>query len=269
MMTVNTNAQRLIVVSDEAESESARSSARPTRTESSVCSYCSGTTWELVPDKGVRPCRCRNKERSLQLAKAANLPRLYDGCRISNYKPVMGNASQLRAFNHAYRLVESYPGDGRGLLLMGSCGVGKTHLAVAVLRALIEKGARCLFYDFGALLKAIQATYNPNTLTSELEILSPVFDAEVLVLDELGASKPTEWVLDTMLHIIRARYNDRRLTIFTSNYLDECEGRERETLEDRIGVRLRSRLYQMCQTVVIDGEDYRRRFTRATTDPIT
>jgi len=143
---------------------------------------------------------------------------------------------------------------------MGSCGVGKTHLAVAVLRELLDKGVRGLFYDFGALLKAIQASYNPNTHSSELEILAPVFDAEALVLDELGASKPTEWVLDTMLQIIRARYNDRRLTIFTSNYLDERSGRESETLEDRIGVRLRSRLYQMCQTSVIDGEDYRKNF---------
>ena len=75
---------------------------------------------------------------------------------------------------------------------------------------LLDKGVRCLFYDFGALLKAIQASYNPNTQTSELEILAPVFEAEALVLDELGASKPTEWVLDTMLQIIRARYNDRR-----------------------------------------------------------
>jgi hypothetical protein len=57
-----------------------------------------------------------------------------------------------------------------------------------------------------------------------------------------------------------ARYNDRRLTIFTSNYQDERSVRESETLEDRIGVRLRSRLYQMCQTILIDGEDYRRRF---------
>jgi DNA replication protein DnaC len=259
-MASSQNVQRLFVVPNETESEAAQSSHHALRTEPIVCSFCSGTTWEFVPDKGVRPCRCRNEEQRLRLVKAANLPRLYDGCTLSNYKPVMGNASQLRAFNHAYRLVESYPGDGRGLLLMGSCGVGKTHLAVAILRELLDKGVRCLFYDFGALLKAIQASYNPHTQASELEILAPVFDAEALVLDELGASKPTEWVLDMMLQIIRARYNDRHLTIFTSNYLDERSGRESETLEDRIGVRLRSRLYQMCQTVAIDGEDYRKNF---------
>src|SRR6185503_6122856 len=148
------------------------------------------------------------------------------------------------------------------ILFMGSCGVGKTHLSVAILRGLLDKGVRCLFYDFGALLKQIQASYNANTQMSELEILAPVIDTEVLVLDELGASRPTEWVRDTMLQIIRARYNDRRMTIFTSNYMDEGCGGESETLEDRIGVRLRSRLYQMCQTVVIEGEDYRQRFDK-------
>src|SRR6185503_15354206 len=124
-MTSSQNAQRLFVVPDETGNESDQSSNRPARTGSPVCSFCSGTTWEFVPDKGVRPCRCRNEERRLQLVKAANLPRLYDECTLSNYKPVMGNASQLRAFTHSYRLVENYPGDGRGLLLMGSCGVGK------------------------------------------------------------------------------------------------------------------------------------------------
>lgn len=254
------NAKSIFAVPDEAESETARPPNRQAIAGAQLCQFCSGTAWEMVPDKGVRPCRCRGDERRLQLVKAANLPRLYEGCTLSNYEPAAGNPSQFRALNQAYRLVENYPGDGRGLLLLGGCGVGKTHLVVAVLRGLIDKGARCLFYDFGTLLKAIQSSYSTNPHGSESDVLAPVFDAEVLVLDELGAARPTEWVLDTMLHIIRARYNDRRMTIFTSNYLDECTGRDGETLENRIGVRLRSRLYQMCQTVVVEGYDYRRRF---------
>jgi len=83
----------------------------------------------------------------------------------------------------------------------------------------------------------------------------------VLVLDELGASKPTDWVRDTMMQIINTRYNDKRLTIFTTNYSDARKNDKDsgEILEDRIGVALRSRLYEMCKTVVIDGEDYRKR----------
>ncbi|HYY42242.1 MAG TPA: ATP-binding protein, partial [Pyrinomonadaceae bacterium] len=166
------------------------------------------------------------------------------------------------AFNYAFRLVREYapPGDGRGLLMMGPVGVGKTHLAVAILRGLMEKGVPCLFYEFGTLLKEIQDSYNPISKTSELKVLAPVYQAEVLVLDELGASKPTDWVRDTMMQIIGTRYNDRRLTIFTTNYSDARRAATDETLEDRIGVRLRSRLYEMCKTVQLDGEDYRRRF---------
>ena len=79
------------------------------------------------------------------------------------------------------------------------------------------------------------------------------------LLDELGASKPTDWVRDTMMQVIGTRYNERKLTIFTTNYGDARRHPTEETLEDRVGVRLRSRLYEMCKTVAVEGEDYRRR----------
>ena len=122
---------------------------------------------------------------------------------------------------------------------------------------------RRLASQFGALLRRIQDSYNPVSQTSELGVLGPVFEADVLVLDELGASKPTDWVRDTMMQIINTRYNDKRLTIFTTNYLDERLNDREEVLEDRIGTRLRSRLYEMCKTVVITGDDFRKRFDRA------
>jgi DNA replication protein DnaC len=130
---------------------------------------------------------------------------------------------------------------------------------VGVIRGLVEKGVPCLFYEFGALLKEIQDSFNKVSNTSEMSVLSPVYQAEVLILDELGASKPTDWVRDTMMNVIGKRYNDKRLTIFTTNYGDERHSTPEETLEERIGVRLRSRLYEMCRTVVMDGDDYRRR----------
>jgi DNA replication protein DnaC len=146
---------------------------------------------------------------------------------------------------------------------MGTCGVGKTHLSVAILRGLVEKGVPCMFYEFGSLLREIQDSYNPVSQTSESNVLVPVYEAEVLVLDELGAVKPTEWVRDMVMQIIGTRYNDKKLTIFTTNYGDERHQYAKETLEDRIGTRLRSRLFEMCQTVAIEGEDYRRRFDEA------
>ena len=107
----------------------------------------------------------------------------------------------------------------RGLLLEGQPGVGKTHLAVAVLKQVIERtGARGLFYDTRDLLRVIRSTYDPSIRTTELEILRPVMTADLLVLDDLGAEKTSEWVEETMNLIVNTRYNERRLTIFTSNY---------------------------------------------------
>lgn len=258
-MSVNANAQRLTIVPDAeefiSESRTASSTAEP-----EVCSFCFGTGMEVVAGKGARRCRCRTRDVQAKLLEAARIPRRYSECSLSSYQPASNNGSQFRAFNYAYRLVREYPSVDRGLLLMGPCGVGKTHLAAAILRGLIEKGTQCLFYEFGTLLKEIQESYNPVSQTSELKVLMPVYEAEVLVLDELGASKPTDWVRDTMMQIIGERYNERKLTIFTTNYLDLRRSMTDETLEDRIGVRLRSRVYEMCKTVQIEGDDYRRRF---------
>ncbi|MBV9927183.1 MAG: ATP-binding protein [Acidobacteria bacterium] len=227
--------------------------------EEPVCDLCFGIGMQVVPGKGARRCECRLSDLRGRLFEGARIPRRHEQCSLSNYRPAADNVSQALAFKQAYRLVREYPGVERGLLFAGPVGVGKTHLAVAILRGLSEKGVAGLFYEYGSLLKEIQDSYNPISRASEMSVLAPVFDAEVLVLDELGVSKPTEWVLDTMTHIIGRRYNERKLTIFTTNYTDERLVPAGETLEDRIGVRLRSRLYEMCGTVLLDGEDYRRR----------
>ena len=258
-MSIKSNAQRLVIVPD-AEEFNSESRISSSTVEPVVCSFCFGTGMEVVAGKGARRCRCRTRDVQTKLLEAARIPRRYNECSLSNYHPASNNGSQLRAFNYAYRLVREYPSVDRGLLLMGPCGVGKTHLAAAIIRCLIEKGTSCLFYEFGALLKEIQESYNPISQTSELKVLASVYEAEVLVLDELGGSKPTDWVKDTMMQIIGARYNERKLTIFTTNYIDMRRDPADEILEDRVGTRLRSRLYEMCKTVTIEGEDYRRRF---------
>src|SRR5262249_37843584 len=162
--------------------------------------------------------------------------------------------------NYAHGLVQDYSLVHRGLLFMGPVGVGKTHLAVSILRGLIEKGIAGRFYEYRSLLKDIQNSYNPNTQTTEMSILAPLFESEVIVLDELGAAKPSEWVQDTIGLIINGRKKEKKLTTLQTNYLDEGQSQRDEPLGARLGVRLRSRLYQMCRTVVIEGEDYRRCF---------
>jgi DNA replication protein DnaC len=230
--------------------------------EPEICPACFGSGMEVVPGKGARPCKCRRQKSHTNLLDKARIPKRYLDCHFHNYK--IFNPSQDRAFRFASNLAMNYPANDRGALFMGTVGIGKTHLAVSILKGLTERGFNCLFYEFGALLKEIQSSYNSSTQTSELKVLAPIFDAEILVLDEIGASKPTDWVRDTMAHIINTRYNDKKLTIFTTNYLDERRAEREETLEDRIGVRLRSRLYEMCKTIVIGGEDYRRTFDHVT-----
>ena len=222
------------------------------------CPKCYGTGMESIKDKGARICECRKLKAQHGQFESVRLPKRYDGFHFGNYKPQ--NPSQTMALKSAMNFAMEYPAVDRGLLLMGSVGVGKTHLAVSILKGLTERGFSCLFYEFSSLLKEIQDSYNPNTHSSEIGVLSPVLNAEVLVLDELGASKPTDWVRDTMAHVINTRYNEKKFTVFTSNYLDERPNDREETLEDRIGVRVRSRLYEMCKSVILNGKDYRREF---------
>ena len=228
---------------------------------SDECSKCYGTGMEVVPGKGARICSCRKLRSQHGQFDSVRLPKRYDGFHFGNYKP--RNESQTIALKSSMTFAMEYPAVDRGLLLMGSVGVGKTHLAVSILKGLTERGFSCLFYEFGSLLKEIQDSYNANTRSSELAVLAPVLNADVLVLDELGASKPTDWVRDTMAHVINTRYNEKKFTVFTTNYLDERPNDREETLEDRIGVRVRSRLYEMCKTISMDGKDYRKTFDQS------
>jgi DNA replication protein DnaC len=174
----------------------------------------------------------------------------------------------------ACKFVEEYPLENSGLLLIGDIGTGKTHLAVGILKELVlHKGIGCLFYDYRELLKEIQNSYNDSVKATELSVLQPVFEAEVLVLDELGAVRPSQWVWDTVSLILNTRYNDKRTTIITTNYPDGAAkdpdanptsefGRaqraaRKETLGDRIGDRMRSRLHEMCRIVRMEGADFR------------
>jgi DNA replication protein DnaC len=263
--TEKPNSKRLRVVSNSPDDTDPRSheGAKSTATEAGACPHCFGTGMEVVPGVGARRCRCQSPDHRARLFQAARIPPRYQHCTIQNYVTGDSETSKWVAKIEADRIINDYlVTDGRGLLFVGPVGVGKTHLAVALLQELIQRyQVRGLFYQFGALLRRIQDSYNPISKSSELKVLEPVFEADVLVLDELGASKPTDWVRDTMMQIINTRYNDKRLTIFTTNHSDARKNDKDagEILEDRIGVALRSRLYEMCKTVVIDGEDYRKR----------
>jgi DNA replication protein DnaC len=286
------------------------------------CPQCGGTGWRTVEiasiahrggvpfgsqraPQGKREavlCDCTEEGRDERLMAAARIPRRYQHCDFENFEAdnYAGHGfgaegetwdqslKQARLVTQAF--AREYPTGESGLLLMGPCGAGKTHLAVAALRALVERGHSGLFYDYRELLKQIQASYNPASQTAEATVLDPVLRCEVLLLDDLGAGKPSDWVLETVGHILNTRYNEKRVTLITTNYLDGPPGagasalnggsapprgarlpsgqavpspRMEDTLADRIGQRIRSRLYEMCRTVEIAAPDYRKEIRQA------
>lgn len=232
---------------------------------SNICPLCGGSGWQSADVSGyVRPCECRYTEGSRRLLQESKIPKRYEECSFDNYKTTGDDPTLVSAKRDVQTFLKKFPEVDFGLLLVGSLGVGKTHLAVALLKGLIlEKRCVGLFYDFRDLLRDIQMSWDPVAQTSELVVIRPVLQAEVLVLDELGANKPTEWARDMVAHIINTRYNDKKLTIFTTNYLDKPSKPGEETLTDRIGARMRSRLYEMCKTIEMKGEDFRRNIRQA------
>ena len=278
------------------------------------CPLCRGTGWKLVPPnqrnagqelvsldqpgfaqgapKFAVACDCTMEDRASRVMERARIPKRYEHCDFESYVTDLADGkiytpqqaeSLKRAKLFAQSFVRDYPGaDQAGLLLMGNSGVGKTHLAIAALKELINRGHSGYFCEYGTLLREIQQSYSKETEATEIRLLAPILSVEVLVIDDLGCIKPSDWVRDTVGYILNTRYIDGsrdlshpRCTIITTNYLDSAEEKEallpngrravtrKETLADRISERMRSRLFEMCRTVEVSAPDFRREKSHA------
>jgi len=234
-------------------------------TDAKICAECGGTVWVLRNERGerfARECGCQKEEARRRRFVAAQVPERYRDCSFSDFNDT--NMSLKKAKGIAQEFASAYPVVEAGLLFLGPAGNGKTHLAIAILNEITKaKGRSALYVNFSDLLMKIQSTFRADSTETKEDVITPYAEVELLVLDELGATKPSDFARDMLYALLNTRYNHKRVTIATSNYVDELAAGAREKLEDRIGYTLRSRLHEMCQTVTIQSDDFREKVKRA------
>jgi DNA replication protein DnaC len=232
--------------------------SEPFREQACPLGVCDGSGWILGPEDMARPCDCRaermNKGRSRGISSV--IPPRYRGVSFDR-PPVSDMARDLQtkiAVNEVRGFIDNLDArlqEGRGLWLFGNTGTGKTTLAMLISKAALEAGKTVAIYSLPKLLARIRRTYDSEPGgDSYLSFFERLTSVDLLHIDDLGAEKRSDWVLEQLYALVNERYEAQRSILITTN-LPHPE------LEEQIGSRTVSRLTQICDEVEVRGEDRR------------
>lgn len=232
------------------------------------CELCDGTGWVSVKkERGefARRCGCKTSDIYFSRAERVRIPKRFWGFDLRSYFPHRDHAAaQTKVIDIAHKFIQDYPGVEKGLLFQGISGVGKTRLLCSMANELLKKFETLdmLYIDWNDLVREMRAgehhiTRNFAEINRFIERLSKV---DVLIFDEVGSSSISDlgmWIIDSIYYIFNKRYNNQKIILCATNFFDNVRD-GKDSLSKRIGERIRSRLYEMADTIVIEGKDRRK-----------
>lgn len=229
-----------------------------------ICKKCNDTGW-VVQKKGeteiAQKCDCQEMDQFLSKCRKANIPQRFLTAKLEDYYPDKDSPSQAKAKKIIEKFINDYPSVTEGLLLQGKTGIGKTRLLCTIATELVKKNMNIDIYyiDWNDLIREMRSgeEHGSRDFNAINQLIKRLYSVNLLLFDEIGASRMSPWVLDNIYYLFNKRYNSQKITVCATNYYDKSI-KNQETLIKRIGERIRSRLFEMTQIVEIGGKDLRR-----------